>query len=385
MARFLFVVPPLTGHVNPTVSVGHHLEKNGHQVAWVGYPRKVRPLLKEGAQLIGLDDRVYEQMEAGFADEAKKVRGLESLVFLWKKFLIPLARAMKSGVENAIDLFGPDVLIVDQQALAGAIVARRRRLRWATLATSAAGVLADPLGGLPKVWNFVLEQMALLQREAKLDPVERPDNSEELVLVFSTRELVGGGTFPEHFRFVGPSISKRPQETPFPWGKLQDTQRVLVSLGTVNVERGARFYKTVVDALTDQPLQCILVAPKILSKQAPDNFIIQDYVPQLKLLKKVDAVVCHAGQNTVSETLANGLPLIMTPIKDDQPIIATQVVNAGAGIRLKFGRLRSSDLRDAVLKILSDSSFRYSAEKIRESFRRAGGAERAARLLEVLL
>ena len=38
MSRFLFVVPPLTGHVNPTASVGGELLARGHEVAWVGHP-----------------------------------------------------------------------------------------------------------------------------------------------------------------------------------------------------------------------------------------------------------------------------------------------------------------------------------------------------------
>ena len=49
--KFLFVVPPLTGHVNPTVSVARALEARGHGVAWVGHPSKVRPLLPDGARL----------------------------------------------------------------------------------------------------------------------------------------------------------------------------------------------------------------------------------------------------------------------------------------------------------------------------------------------
>ena len=36
MSRFLFVVPPLAGHVNPTISVARRLEARGHQVAMVG-------------------------------------------------------------------------------------------------------------------------------------------------------------------------------------------------------------------------------------------------------------------------------------------------------------------------------------------------------------
>ena len=64
MSRFLFVVPPLTGHVNPTVSVGAELEARGHQVAWVGHPGVVKPLLRPGAELFELDDRVPDALVA---------------------------------------------------------------------------------------------------------------------------------------------------------------------------------------------------------------------------------------------------------------------------------------------------------------------------------
>ncbi|EOD63162.1 glycosyl transferase, partial [Amycolatopsis vancoresmycina DSM 44592] len=38
MARFLFVVPPLTGHVNPAAGVAAELAARGHEVAWAGHP-----------------------------------------------------------------------------------------------------------------------------------------------------------------------------------------------------------------------------------------------------------------------------------------------------------------------------------------------------------
>jgi MGT family glycosyltransferase len=114
----------------------------------------------------------------------------------------------------------------------------------------------------------------------------------------------------------------------------------------------------------------------------PDNLLVRDYVPQLELLARMDAVVCHAGQNTVSETLAHGLPLVMTPIRDDQPIVANLVARAGAGIRLRFGkRLRAAQLREAVHRVLTEPGFRAAAETVRGSFEAAGGARRAAELL----
>ena len=105
---------------------------------------------------------------------------------------------------------------------------------------------------------------------------------------------------------------------------------------------------------------------------------------QLALLARVDAVVCHGGHNTTVEALAHGLPLVIAPIKDDQPIVADQVVAAGAGIRIKFGRVQATELRDAVARVLADATLREGAARVRDSFAAAGGPDAAARALEAL-
>src|SRR5947209_7674297 len=52
-ARLLFVVPPLAGHVNPTVALGAALSARGHAVAWAGAELFVRPLIGPDAVLFG--------------------------------------------------------------------------------------------------------------------------------------------------------------------------------------------------------------------------------------------------------------------------------------------------------------------------------------------
>jgi len=375
--RFLFVVPPLTGHVNPTVSVARALEANGHEVAWVGHPGKVRALLPSGARLFALSEQVDASHAEAVQDKAKTARGAAALKFLWEDFLIPLARSMRPGIEAAVDEYGPDVICCDQQAVAGGLVARRRRLPWATLATTSAG-LVDPLAGFPQVRAWFDGLIGQLEREAKLPHVG--EMSPRLVLAFTTPALVPG-EFPAHYKFVGPSIADRPESTEFPFDQLRPPT-VLVSMGTVNAEASGRFYATVIDALRDQPVQVVLVAPAITD--APANFIVRRYVPQLALLPKMAAVVCHGGHNTTCEALAHGLPLVIAPIKDDQPIVADQVVAAGAGVRIKFGRVQAPELRDAVLRVLGDPKMREAAGRVRESFASAGGAAAAARYLEAL-
>jgi MGT family glycosyltransferase len=131
-------------------------------------------------------------------------------------------------------------------------------------------------------------------------------------------------------------------------------------------------------------LQVILVAPHALIESPPDHVLVHDFVPQLDLLPILDAVVCHAGHNTVCETLAHGLPLVVAPIRDDQPVIARQVADAGAGIRVHFGRVGPTELRNAVTTLLDDPSYRAAARRVQTSFATAGGAIAAADHLEKL-
>jgi MGT family glycosyltransferase len=408
VSRFLFVVPPLTGHVNPTVSVARALEARGHEVAWVAHAGVVRPLLPDGARVFPLPEHAPAALVAELAEKRRTARGAAALKFLWEDFLVPLARSMRPGVDAAVAELQPHVLAVDQQALAGALVARTRGLPWATLATTSAGVV-DPLAGLPQVRAWLYDLLASLEREAGLAPAGHPPElSPHRVIAFSTAALVGPlDRFPPHYRFVGPSIHDRPETTPFPWDALDPARRkVLVSMGTVNAEVSGRFYEAAL-AARDPDVQLVLAAPQSLvhenlayemqadvpdtERARPDvrpdarpDVIVRPYLPQLALLPHVDAVVCHGGHNTVCEALAHARPLVIAPIKDDQPIVADQVVAAGAGLRVKFGRVQPPELRAAIRRVLDEPAFRTAADAVRASFAAAGGARAAAAELEAL-
>lgn len=393
MSRFLFVVPPLTGHVNPTISVGRELLARGHAVAWCGEPTFLRQRLPEGSLVLPAPEGMPEGVTEAIADRSTGLRGAAALKFLWEDVLHPLAVAMVPGVEAAVDDFGPDVLVADQQAFAGALVARRHDLAWATSATTSAE-LARPLEGLPKVAEWVRQTLVDFQVEAGVPPAEAAEGdlrfSEHLVLAFTTEAFVGSPeTFPPSVVCVGPSIDDRPERGDFPWERLDpDRATVLVSLGTVNQEAGARFFGAAADAVLQLGVQGVLVAPPEMVPQAEDagdDLIVQPWVPQLALLDEVDAVVTHAGHNTTCEALAHGLPLVVAPIRDDQPVVADQVVAAGAGVRVRFGRVRPEELAEAIGLVLDDPAYREGADRIRASFAEAGGAPRAADELEALV
>jgi MGT family glycosyltransferase len=312
------------------------------------------------------------------------LRGAEAFRFLWKDVLIPLGEAMLPDLELAIEHFSPDVLVVDQQAIAGAVVARRRRMRWATSATTSSELI-DPFTIFPMFGTWLSNELCSFQHRMGVsdEQVTQGDLrlSEQLVAAFTTKELVGGGPFPHMWLFVGPAMKSRQPTSAFPWSWLDPRRRhVLLTLGTINLVSGRQFFETAIAAaerIADR-LQMIVVAPDGMLTPGTANVLVLPRVPQLELLPHIDVVICHAGHNTVCETLANGIPLIVAPIRDDQPIIAQQVVDAGAGIRLKYGRVKSEEIADALLAILQVSSYRQAAQRIQTAFRAAGGASAAA-------
>ncbi|MFG2234553.1 glycosyltransferase [Streptomyces sp. NPDC048723] len=389
----LFTVPPLAGHVNPTVAVGAELAARGHEIAWTGPASALARLLPAQARILPAGEELGAGGYAALHESWRDLRGVGALRFLWEEALVPLARAMVPGVARAVRAFGPDVLVADQQALAGPLVARRLGVPWVTSASTSAE-LTRPFADFPKVGEWVSGQISGLLAEfgAARDPGSRarwdPRFSERLVLVFSTPELVGAGQdFPPHYAFVGPAFGARPPAPGFPWQRLDPARRrVLVSLGTLNQAAGARFYGAVLGAAERLAgdVQFVLAAPAALIGTAPDHLLLQESVPQLELLPHLDAVVCHAGHNTVCEALAHGLPLVVAPIRDDQPIVARQVTLAGAGVRVRFGRTRAEELRDALTAVLDDPGPRRAARRIQASFAAAGGAAAAADRLEKL-
>lgn len=392
MARYLFVVPPLVGHVNPTVTVAAELVERGHEVAWTGIPGKLEALLPEGATFIPSTSTEWSAAVDERFNRRPDLRGAAAYKFLTEEVLEPMCHVMVEGVEAAVDAWQPDVLVVDQQTWAGAIVGRRRQIPWATSATTSAE-LVDPLAGLPKVTEQIHDARVALQVKYGVDPevAERGDMriSEHLVLAYTSQALVGDGledvTAEAPVAFVGPVSLGRVEPTEFDFDLLDpDLPLVLVSLGTLNANTGETFWPIAAEAFRDQPWQAIFIAPSEMVPDAPANVFVRERVPQLAVLKRAAAVVSHAGHNTVCETLAAGLPLVLAPIRDDQPVIADQVVRAGAGVRVKFARVRAESLRAAVDSALNDPELRAGAQAMAADLARGGGAAAAADALVAL-
>jgi MGT family glycosyltransferase len=385
----LFVAPPLAGHVNPTGGLGRALTERGHEVAWAGSELFLRPLLGPDALLFPTGSRVLREQAA---------RGYPAIRSLWEQFIVPYAKFTAKAVNRTLLEYQPDVVISDEHTPAGALAAYRHGVPWATLATSSME-LTRPLRAFPPVEERMREHLRALWKSAGLPPEEfvDPRFSPHLVLALTSPALTGPLPFPEHYALVGPVLADRSAQAaaagrePFPFDRLDPgRQHVLVTMGTLAADVAVGFYARAAQALGElaDRIQGIVIAPpEALPEDLPGNVLPVSWAPILELLGRgaLDTVVCHGGMNTVCEALAHRVPVVLAPIRHDQPVIANQVAAAGAGLRVSFERADAATLRRAVETVLGDPSYRAAAGRISEQFAADGGARAAADRLEALL
>jgi UDP:flavonoid glycosyltransferase YjiC (YdhE family) len=327
----------------------------------------LRPMLGEDATILPTGSRLFRE---------QRNLGMASIRSVWTRYIAPYNKFILPGVTKAARSYRPDVLVVDQHAAAGAIVAHREGLPWATLVCSAME-LTEPFRAWPKITEWTTGHLRTLWSTAGLSPTDYFDlrYSPFLVIAQTTPELLGRADFPPHFRFVGPLLGRRPP-VPFPFDALDpDRRHVLVTVGTLSEELATVFYQRAMAAF-DDTMQGIVVAEDLTD--APDNVIVVPRVPMPQVLPHMDAVVCHGGLNTTIEALASGVPLVIAPMRNDQPETARQVVEAGAGLRVNFRRATTKHIATAVTAVLDEPDYRKAAHRIAESFRAAGGAAEAA-------
>ena len=190
-------------------------------------------------------------------------------------------------------------------------------------------------------------------------------------------------TSPRHRRSgsSAPRSPSGPGDPPFPSELLDGRPLVVTALGTLNGAVGGRFLTVCAEALLSLRgrVQAVIADPTdVLRGAAPPDVITRPYLPLLPLLRRASVVICHAGHNTVCESLAHGVPLIVAPVRDDQPVVASQVTDAGAGIRVRFAHADADAIRRAVVSVLDEPGFAASARAVKASFDAAGSATAAA-------
>src|SRR6202035_2984969 len=161
---FLVVPVPVVARLWPAVAIGDALAAAGHDVAWCGPESDLRPLVGPDMTIFPTGKRSYRELHEG---------GMAAVRELWDEYVLPLNRFIQGPVDRAVAEYQPDVVLADQYALAGALAADARGVRWATLC---AGILElTPPAEDPGMAEWVRSKVARVRETAGLPTDGRLD------------------------------------------------------------------------------------------------------------------------------------------------------------------------------------------------------------------
>jgi MGT family glycosyltransferase len=153
----------------------------------------------------------------------------------------------------------------------------------------------------------------------------------------------------------------------------------LGSLGGADVELMQRL----VDVLgTSRHRVIVSMGPRADELRLADNMTGAATVPQTKVIPQVDLVITHGGNNTTTEAMHFGKPMVVLPLFWDQYDNAQRVHELGYGVRLPTYAFADADLLDAVDRLLADTDLRERMAATGADIRARDGLRRGAEIIE---
>jgi len=387
MAKFAIITIPFFGHINTTISVGQELINRGHSVAWItAKPMRGLNIPNKGHFFITNQENKEVEILLEKVKNGKNRAGLKGVRYITEDVLIPLNKLMYEGLVGIVEGYKPDLIIHDEQTYAGAICAYQLGIPYATTYSVPSGIFESLEISPLKNWYF--SGLLALQKSLGVEYEGIISHSKKLGLVFCPKNFNNLQDLMPSQKFVGPCIDiARIHAANFDFSLIQkEKKHILVSIGTLLDGEAERFFNIIVEDFKDSPYQIIVSAKPHLFRNWPSNFIVQENLPQLEILKQVDAVITHGGANTVCESVGMGKPMVVLPMAFDQYHLAEQIQESHIGLRLKYKRLSPNDMKNACDEVLNPANIYMQNVKIlAESFKSGGGARQAANYLENLI
>ncbi|MEU6392308.1 macrolide family glycosyltransferase [Streptomyces sp. NPDC046939] len=374
------------GHIAPTLGVTRELIARGHRVTYV-VDERFAPLVEEyGARAV-----TYTSARGLFYRAADP--NPDRLARDGYDLLVDTIRTVFPAARDALAADPPDVLLYDYETVAAGRVAARlldavpvqvcpshaanetfslRAQMWDPghpLMAEGAKVIVDFMGE----HGIGLEEMGRYGREW-----------DERNLVFLPRAFqIEGDSFDDRFVFVGPTLTEPAPEL---WTPPSDGRRVaLVSLGTEAGDRGD-FFRLCAQAFPAEDWHVVMTLGRDADPAAlgplPPHIEAHPWLPHPAVLPHADVFICHAGMGSLMESLAHGTPVVALPYAHELALSARRLEECGVGRALPRAGLTAQSLADTVAGLLADPATPAALARMRNAVREAGGAVRAADVLE---
>ncbi|AHL77095.1 Zeaxanthin glucosyltransferase [Stutzerimonas stutzeri] len=415
MTHFAVISPPFLSHLRAMEAIASELLARGHRVTFVQQADVAAALRHPalGFAQVGAGSHPPGSLKA-VIDRAARPGGPWGI----HRVIVDMAAATEMFCRDAppsLRSIGVEALIVDQMEPAGGLLAEHLGLPFASVAC-ALPVNREALVPLPvmpwryqptpwgeqlnlhssKVYDRTMKAHAeVIARHAAafgLPPRQRLDECLSPLLQLS--QTTTGFDFPRtqlpaHFHAVGPLRSALADEPVLELPVANGRPFVFASLGTLQGDRFGLFER-IAEACRELDLQLLIAHCGRLDNRQEEQLLkagaawVTDFAPQRVVLARADALITHAGLNTVLDALEAGVPSLALPIAFDQPGVAARVVHAGVGLKLDPRLASRRRMVQALRRLLREPGF-AQRRVLGEEARTAGGALRAAQLIEQAL
>jgi MGT family glycosyltransferase len=153
----------------------------------------------------------------------------------------------------------------------------------------------------------------------------------------------------------------------------------LGSLGSADVE----LMRRVIGCLAATPYRYIVSKGPLHEEIAlPPNMAGAEFLPQTSVIPLCQLVITHGGNNTVTECLHYGKPMVVLPLFWDQYDNAQRMHELGLGIRLDTYHFADNELHGALDRLLTDAALRRRLAAAAATIQGHDGLRTAAGLIE---
>jgi MGT family glycosyltransferase len=416
----VFMPESAYGPTNNCIGIGKVLERRGHRVVFAAeasWNGKLEPLGFE-EDLVDLAPPAEGEQDAGqywidfvteTAPEFRKPTIEQLATFIepvWAS-LIDGARYCQPQLEAILDRARPDVIVEDNVNAFPALLTNGAP--WVRIMSCNPLEMKDPdlpptFSGYPiddrTEWEGFREEVERTHRDTwegynafitdsgapPLPDLEFIHESEHLNLsVFpEVADYPRSRPLAPTWHRVASSVRQTEEAWEVPETLQRDGALVYLSLGSLG-SADVDLMKRLVSVLAETRHRYVVSkGPRADEFDLPDNMWGEARVPQTNVIPHCDLVITHGGNNTTTEALHFGKPMIVLPLFWDQYDNAQRVDELGLGVRLPTYAFEDDELRSAVDRLVAEEDLRARMDAIGASIRAEDGLRRAVDLIEAL-
>ncbi len=416
MATIAFFPEGAYGPTNNCAGIGAVLKDRGHRVVFIVEESFAGTLEARGFEerLLRLAPPPAEEQAPGqfwkdFVRDTAPVFRKPTLEQL-EGFIAPTFRALADGARYAdgrlreiLDELRPDAVVEDNVIFFPALAAsgapwvrivscNPAELKDARVPPAFSGYPTDDRAGwreYAEEYRRVIGPLAAEHDDfcrargaPPLDELELMAVSPWLNLYLYPRELDYERASPPPGRWVALESCVRDEREPWspPPGAGPLVYLSLGSLGSADVE----LMQGLIDTLAphDDLRVVVSLGPQHERLRVPEHMTGAEYVPQTAILPHAQAVITHGGNNTVTESVHFGAPMVVLPIFWDQHDNAQRVPECGLGKRLNTYGHEPRELFAALRELLSDRRLEERLTAISRRLQASPGTAKAAAAIE---